>query len=259
MFQPKRRNYQFRDIPRYWFNHDPFLTNFIASLSILFPEGELFFVDSVKAFKYQYPKELQQRITTFVGQELTHGMEHVELNERIAQRGYPVEHLERLVLGLLNLGRTILSRRQQLAVTVALEHFTAILGKQVLENEEITNGLHPIMRKLLVWHSTEEIDHKSVCFDAYMQLNPSYTQRTTTMVIASTILFAVMVYAQIIMSIADGSILRPKMMIRGIKKLFGKKGYITNIIPEYMLYFKKDFHPDNIQDKHLMDHWRQYI
>jgi hypothetical protein len=44
-------DFEFSDaIPRYWAYNDPFMTHFVGALSTFFPDGERFFIDSVRHF-----------------------------------------------------------------------------------------------------------------------------------------------------------------------------------------------------------------
>src|SRR5512142_234213 len=56
-----------------------------------------------------------------------------------------------------------------LAVTMALEHFTAILAHQVLSHSESFADVDPDTAALWLWHSAEEIDHKGVAFDIWRE------------------------------------------------------------------------------------------
>src|SRR5882724_6780426 len=86
------------ELPRHWHSDDPFITNFFNGLSIMFPEGELFFVDSVRHFQSRItdPK-LKEEVRGFCGQEGIHGREHRRYNELLEAQGYPVKTHERLV------------------------------------------------------------------------------------------------------------------------------------------------------------------
>ncbi|MDO9125370.1 MAG: metal-dependent hydrolase, partial [Parvibaculum sp.] len=56
-----------------WHSNDPFRTAFFDAMSILFPLGEQFFIDSVKAFRDRIDDpELQRRIRGFTAQESVH-------------------------------------------------------------------------------------------------------------------------------------------------------------------------------------------
>ena len=45
-------NFDFNDVPEYWMNGSAELTHFMTALSALFPAGEKFFIDSVRAVRY---------------------------------------------------------------------------------------------------------------------------------------------------------------------------------------------------------------
>ena len=57
---------------RWWLGDDPIATSFYNALSLTFPRGEAFFVESVKAFRDMTPEKLQQEIRAFVQQEVIH-------------------------------------------------------------------------------------------------------------------------------------------------------------------------------------------
>ncbi|MCB1687477.1 MAG: metal-dependent hydrolase, partial [Halioglobus sp.] len=118
--------------PRYFFDNDPFKTHFMNALSILFPEGERFFIRSVLAYRDQIsdPKLLKE-IKDFCGQEAQHTLVHEAMNDLAARHGYPVAALEGLVRRDLRRfskrgEKHGWARRAALAMTVCMEHFTAI-------------------------------------------------------------------------------------------------------------------------------------
>ncbi|WP_197477520.1 metal-dependent hydrolase, partial [Alcanivorax sp. HI0044] len=52
---PRRMGFSFDGIKHddYWFDNDPVLTHLLNILSLTFPDGERFFVDSVRALRDQ--------------------------------------------------------------------------------------------------------------------------------------------------------------------------------------------------------------
>ncbi len=54
------------------------------------------------------------------------------------------------------------------AATMALEHFTAILAHQLLANPRHLEGADPEAAALWRWHSCEEIEHKGVAYDTWL-------------------------------------------------------------------------------------------
>src|SRR5262245_37143560 len=76
-------------VPRDWANEDAFETTFLNALSLLFPEGERFFVESVKQHKdLVTDPELQREVIGFIGQEAMHGKEHRAFNELLVAHGF---------------------------------------------------------------------------------------------------------------------------------------------------------------------------
>lgn len=73
-----------------------------------------------------------------------------------------------------------------LAVTVALEHFTAMFAERALTREVLDQFADPTMRNLLLWHACEELEHKAVAFDVLKRVNPSYPLRVAGLAAAAT-------------------------------------------------------------------------
>lgn len=136
------------------------VSQFLNSLSIVFPEGEKFFIESARHFKDQLkdPKLLED-LQGFIGQEAMHGREHRVYNERLVEQCYEVERLERDSMALLR-GVSGPDPLRKLAATCALEHFTAVLAEVLLKHPElIPEGSHTEMRALWMWHAVEENEH----------------------------------------------------------------------------------------------------
>ena len=53
-FPVRRMSFDFDQVPGYWMNGSAGLTHFMTALSALFPAGEKFFIDSVRAVR-QHP------------------------------------------------------------------------------------------------------------------------------------------------------------------------------------------------------------
>jgi hypothetical protein len=98
-------------------------------LSSVFPDGEDYFVRSVKRVRDQIqdPK-LRQDVEGFIGQEEMHGREHRVLNEHLQQLGYPTRAIGVYIRKTLAWRERIQSEKFNLAVTAALEHYTATLA-----------------------------------------------------------------------------------------------------------------------------------
>jgi predicted metal-dependent hydrolase len=141
----------------------------------VFPDGEDFFVRSVRHFRDQITDpELKRQVAGFIGQEAVHGREHRVFNDRLDELGYPTKRVERITKRGLAMRERALSAKSNLAATAALEHFTATLAELVLSSEETRDLFgHEAVRDLFVWHALEESEHKAVAFDVYKAVGGS--------------------------------------------------------------------------------------
>jgi len=118
---------------KYWQNGDPVATAFYNCLSLTFPRGEAFFIESVKEFRDHTPQKLQQDIRAFIQQEVIHTREHLALNRRVEENGYDTSRIEQRIIESLSMTKDR-PKITNLAATMILEHFTAIMAQQFLAN-----------------------------------------------------------------------------------------------------------------------------
>src|SRR5690554_6448527 len=105
--QPIRRDIKFKlpaERVTNWHGAGPHVSQFLNTMSLFFPVGERFFIDSVRHFRdhAKDDPQLKSAITAFIGQEAMHGREHEEMNEMMEAAGMPAVAQEKFVLGLLN-------------------------------------------------------------------------------------------------------------------------------------------------------------
>src|SRR5690606_25618244 len=120
---------------RWWAGGDPIATAWFNALSATFPRGETLFIDSVKAFREGAPADLDAEIRAFIRQEVNHTREHLAFNRAAAQAGYDMSAIDARVEKLIGL---VYERPKHgwLAVTMALEHFTAMFAHEFLTHPE---------------------------------------------------------------------------------------------------------------------------
>src|SRR5690625_2280680 len=160
-----------------------FASHLIAMLSSVFPDGEDFFVRSVRHYRKRITDpELRRQVKGFIGQEAMHGREHRVLNDRVDALGYPTKRMEHFTKWGLCLRSRKAPPISNLAATAALEHFTATLAELVMSEPEIRDLIgHEAMRHVFEWHALEESEHKAVAFDVYRAVGGSERMRIWTM------------------------------------------------------------------------------
>jgi uncharacterized protein len=261
-FPVRRMDFSFTETEKYWWNGNPFMTHFMNNLSSLFPYGEQFFVDSVRAVRQQIADpQLQKDIGAFIGQEAMHSKEHAAYNQYADKHGIDLRTLEQRSKVLIEWVSKYTSKQQRLAATCALEHFTATMAEQLLLREDLTIQIDDEkMYQLWLWHAIEENEHKSVAYDTYQAVGGGYWVRTLTMAVTSLIFLGVLVWFQIDLLRKDGQLFNWKSWGYGLKTLFGpRNGYITGLIRPYLQYYKPGFHPRQQDTQNLENRWRNRL
>jgi uncharacterized protein len=246
------------EIPRHWHGGQKSVTNYFNAMSVFFPQGERFFVASVNAHrKYVTDPVLAQQVTAFCGQEGIHSREHERYNEMLRAQGYPIEAMERRVAGIIRRVNRFLGPRWRLAVTAALEHFTALMGFLVLADPRVLEGAHPSMAALWRWHAAEETEHKSVAFDVYKAAGGRYWMRALVMFGASLRFWGKVFEHQFRMMWADGTAFSPREWWSLIRYLFIHPGGMGSVIRRYFHYYRPSFHPSQLDTDALLAAWRK--
>jgi len=241
---------------RWWLNNDPVATAFYNALSVTFPRGEAYFVESVRFFREGTPLQLNREINAFIKQEVNHSREHVAFNNRAVESGYDISQLEADVIEML--GRT--KGRPpivDLAATMALEHFTAMLAHELLIHPNHLAGGERATVDLWRWHAVEEIEHKGVAYDTWLHATREWSRfkrwkiKSLLMVIV-TKNFTKGRTRGILELLRQDGITGPKAWARLAWYAFGNPGLFRRITPGWISYFMPGFHPWNHDDRALI-------
>ncbi|MDX5299152.1 MAG: metal-dependent hydrolase [Gammaproteobacteria bacterium] len=264
---PIRRDISFNlpaDKVTNWHKTGLHVSQFFNSMSLFFPVGERFFIDSVRAFRDQVSDpELKQAMTAFIGQEAMHGREHDELNDLLHAAGVPVKAQEAFVTTLLKFIQESSPAKFQLAVTVALEHLTAIMGNALLSKPETMEGSDERFMALWNWHAIEETEHKAVCFDVYEKVMGktlgSYALRTSTLVLATGIFFALLYPFYVENVRRKGGLFNLRGWRDSFRYQWGSVGTLRSAVGEWFDWFKPGFHPWDHDNRHFLSRIDEYL
>jgi len=250
----RRMDYDMSGLRRYWYKDNAWITHFLNALSTTFPDGERFFIHSVRNFEKQITDpELQAQIRAFIGQEANHGKEHEAFNQAlIDQHGLPLENKLKFVRNALAFARRHISHREQLALTAGFEHFTAILANVMLAHPDLLESADPVCADMFLWHAVEETEHKAVAFDVYQAVDGDYWLRVKAMARASFFFLLVTLRMQHSLLKHDGQLTNWRDALGFAKFLLLKPGLLTRIIPQYLDYYRPGFHPWQHDNRHLI-------
>ncbi|MFK4205218.1 metal-dependent hydrolase [Acinetobacter junii] len=253
-FPVRRMDYNFENTPKYWCANDPAMTHYFTGLSTLFPEGESYFVRSVRALREhaKLNEALDREISAFIGQEAMHSKEHHAFHISAQQHGLNPESLEKVTGIVLKGLEKVFSKKWNLLVTVGLEHYTAVLVVSMMEtvNEYMTDKT---IRDLWLWHSVEETEHKAVAFDLYEYLYGNglnaYLPRVTIFTLSLILITGLSTIYQIVLMKRDKQLSNLKTWQNFFN--FAAKQYKT-FIPKFFEYYRYDFHPNQTNEKDLV-------
>ncbi|MEN3977384.1 MULTISPECIES: metal-dependent hydrolase [Acinetobacter] len=274
-FPVRRMNFDFDSVPEYWMDGSAGLTHFMTGLSALFPAGEKFFIDSVRAVR-QHPaikdnEALQKEISAFIGQEAMHTQEHVGFNASAQKFGHDVDRLDQITDRVIQRTRKVFAfigkpvgitqEMVDLTATTALEHFTATIASQLLTNQHIQELMtDETMKTMWLWHAIEENEHKAVAYDVFEGVFgkglKAYALRTGSLVGAMVTLFFVQSYF-VLRLLQDDK----QLNLESLKDIYTygyspSKGVITGMWKEMLAYFRPGFHPNDLDTDQILMSWK---
>jgi uncharacterized protein len=249
-------------LPKYFAGEgDLIMSHTLASLSAVFPDGEDYFVRSVRHYRGEITDPvLKRQVAGFIGQEAIHGREHRALNDRLDELGYPTKRTERFTEKGLALRERVMSPAANLAATAALEHFTATLAEVILSSERAREMIGaPEIRDVLLWHALEESEHKAVAFDVFRAVGGSERTRRWTMNFTCVSFLGGMTLQVIIAMLGDRSTYRPGNLRRSYGRVKDNPFFKRAVWLKLRDYNRPDFHPNDHDTDALLDEWRDRL
>ena len=232
-------------VPADWCR-DAFATAFFNALSMSFPAGEQFFIDSIRKGMAHLPEDRRDafaaEVQGFIGQEATHRRIHQRFNDHLGKLGMVNSWEDRILLRRPLVES--LDVRNWVAVTAATEHLTAIFSEHMLAHSGLLKNAEPRLRDMWLWHCSEESEHRSTAFDIYNALGGAHEWRVRIFRVV-TRNFAIDLARQTLRNLwTDGTWWRPSTWIQGWQLLFGATGLIGGASREaWRRYLREDFHP----------------
>ncbi len=242
--------------PRRWWAGEPFGTAWHNALSATFPRGEAFFIEAVKAHREGASPKLEAEIRAFVKQEINHTREHIAFNRLAEDAGYDIKKIDQRVADMLALTKDR-PAIANLAVTMALEHYTAMMAAEFLANPKHFAHADAEVRDMWRWHAAEEIEHKGVAFDTWNHATRSWGawkrwKVRSLVMITVTGRFFKNRWKDSLDLLAQDGVSGWKAKWGLFKYLVVTPGVVRRIFPAWLAYFKPGFHPWDHDDRALI-------
>jgi uncharacterized protein len=252
-----------KTVPKHFAKDGDIVSSHIAvALSAVFPDGEDFFVRSVRHYRDQITDpELKRQVGGFIGQESIHGREHRVLNDHLASMGYPTKAAEWATRKGLNLRTRFAPASINLATTAALEHFTATLAEMILSDPEARDMFgDDTVKNLFLWHALEEAEHKAVAFDVYKSTGGKERMRVFVMN-ALRYGFPVAIAGQVFVGLLLDKDARrqPRKVLKSLRRVRTSPLMSRKLWNQLKDYNRPDFHPSQSDHTGLVDEWREEL
>ncbi|MEO6698406.1 MAG: metal-dependent hydrolase [Paraperlucidibaca sp.] len=253
-FPVRRMDFDFGNINKYFIENDPVCSALWTAFQAYFPEGEQFFVDSVRDIRAQVTdSQLQKDVAAFIGQEAMHAKEHYAANEAFKALGIDVSGLDNATRKVRLTGNRILPKRFRVALTAAAEHFTGVISEQIANREDFKVSIvDDRVKSLILWHAMEETEHRAVVFDLYTHTGGGYTLRAIAMTVVALGISPVVFMAMVSCLRQDKQLLNVTSWKKFIRNYWGRNGFFTEIIPDLLSYYKPSFHPNSRSPEHVL-------
>ena len=255
----RRVTFRFADraVARHYVGGDIALSHITSVLSAAFPEGEESFIRSVRFFRDQITDPvLKEQVAGFIGQEMTHGREHRNLNRRLQELGYPTDLLDRRNRAQLMWVERYLPPLLHLALTAAAEHGTALLAQNVLGRDDVQAlAYDEEVRRLLNWHAYEELEHTAVAFDVYRAVGGPEWLRIVAMLVL-TLQAPVVASQAMTASLASDPAARNRLELARSLARVPRSPVFRRSARRWLAYLRPGFHPDDIRTDRLLEKWR---
>lgn len=252
-------SFDFDSVPMHYIPGEVMATHIINVMHLVLPEGERAMAQALaEALPLIDDERLREEVRGFIGQETMHAGSHEKARRQLERLGLEVGPMVDRVAWLIDrlLGDHGLSGRarhewlcERLALFAGMEHYTAVIGEWLLTNDKLAaKGMHPAMLDLVRWHGAEEVEHRSVVYDAYMHLDGGYARKARQALIASSGLLALFVISSAYLFQRDPSpnkgrwwpLQMASASLRGVVPNF------TTFLTEIPRYLRPGFHPSQL-------------
>ncbi|PWR17794.1 metal-dependent hydrolase [Zavarzinia compransoris] len=250
---------------RPWCGGDPIRTAFFDGMSLMFPDGERMFIESVRdtADGITDPALLAE-IRNFTIQEGLHSREHSRFNEQVAASAPAlVARLQAGVARRVALVGKYLKPEQRLAATVAAEHFTAVLADYILRRPGLLADADPEFTGLWLWHAIEETEHKGVAFDVLATRRKGFggwwLRARTMLLLTLSFSFFLSLHVILLARVHGGGRLGWRRAARLIAFFWAPGGVIPGTLGAWAAFFRPGFHPWDHDNRGLIEDRRREL
>ena len=232
--------------PRFWNGDDAARTIVLDAFSLMFPSAENFMLRGMQGVHDRLDDPaLKRAVAGFVRQEASHARLHRAYNAAMQSRGFDTAAQEARNAAFIAAMDARVGTRRRIAASAGLEHFTTLIAQRLIDDPSILAGADERYRRLWVWHSSEEIEHRSVAFDVHAALFPHGAWLSRVRAMGSALLILNVLFWSNVAHLAHGARDRGSVRVWGgiLWFLLGGPGFFRRALAPTLAYFGPGFHP----------------
>lgn len=215
---------------------------FLNSMSLFIPNFEKFVVQTLIKARPHLAEEESEKVRLFIKQEGNHLIYHTRLNDIILERYQALNgKFKILEFEFSNLKNSLME-------SAAFEHLFAVNSELLLKYMRTYKRLFHSkgLLELWMWHSVEEIEHRSIAFDAARTLGTSYLTQMNIMSSCVLRFYGSIHYNALLMLRHDQKLANQELWIQA------RQFYKNNkeaVLPRLLSFFHLKFHPNQKTEK----------
>ena len=161
------------------------------ALSLLLPAGEAFVIETLEQWRAQIGDSLatpmQAEVDRLIREEHAHQRAHRRYNQALIAET-PVATAAALRASRAADGLAGLSLPMKMALTVAFEHLTTVLSREILDRPYLLPDDGSTHSRMWRWHAQEELAHSHVAMEAAVLCGIGHGRRALALCLATACL-----------------------------------------------------------------------
>ncbi len=243
-----------------WNTKGVVVMHFINAFQSLFPEGERLFIDAVRDCTQEDPSVVtgdpvfQDDLNHFIEQEGRHSMVHDKWTKALTAGGYTqMDAYTMLMHRFRTWARTHLDKMTRLSITIGAEQYTASMTKLFARDQpDLVFATAPVFQRIFLYHTMEELEHKSVCYDLYQKYHGGYLRRMLGMGFITYYIWMNVLRRHRYLLRHDGK--WDSKHRRDFWMFYlGRSGILRALMPRLSEYIRPSFHPWQSDERALFE------